>query len=317
MDQRTGVTMQKKILLPVADSIYSEQAIKYTTYVCSAMNDVTYTLFNVQPLIPEILIQEANAEPAGVAELSEFIRGHVEAARRTLDKHKELMIRLGVDEHSIKTVTRPRQVGVAKDILNHAERGGYDVIVLGRRSLTAAEEFFIGSIASKVIAHALEIPVWVVDGESTSMQMLLAVDGSENSLRVVDHVISLVGNHPEVKLTLFHVQPYLRHHYGIVLEREKPYLQELLQRGDKHSMEIFYKEAYGRLMNAGLQESQIQTKTNTSSFHISTAILDEARQGEYGTVVIGRRGTRKAFFLGGAPMRLVHKISNQALWVIP
>jgi hypothetical protein len=33
---------------------------------------------------------------------------------------------------------------------------------------------------------------------------------------------------------------------------------------------------------------------------VSTAIFDEARTGVYGTVVIGRPGERKAFFMGSA-----------------
>ena len=45
------------------------------------------------------------------------------------------------------------------------------------------------------------------------------------------------------------------------------------------------------------------------------AILDEARTGKYSTVVVGRRGERGAFFTGRIAMRLVQKVSDQALWV--
>lgn len=50
---------------------------------------------------------------------------------------------------------------------------------------------------------------------------------------------------------------------------------------------------------------------------VSTAIFDEVRTGVYGTVVIGRRGERKAFFMGSVAMRLVQKVSGQALWAVP
>ncbi|MCK4390422.1 MAG: universal stress protein [Desulfobacterales bacterium] len=309
--------MEKKILLPVADCMYSDQAVKYAARICFGAKDVNYTLFNVQPLIPEILIQEANTDARAKAEVNELVRSNREAAQRTVEKYQDLMLRQGISEDRINTVTEPRQLGMAKDILNLAERGRYDAILLGRRGLARTEQFFIGPTAAKVIEHALEIPVWVIDGESTSMKILLAVDGSDNSLRVVDYVVSMVGSASEIRLTLFHVVPYLRHYYGVAFEREKPHLQEYLERGDKHRMEKFYEEAHKRLNKAGLKEGQIEIKTNTRSYHISTAILDEAREGGYGTVVIGRRGTRKAFFIGGAPMRLVHKISNQALWVVP
>ena len=67
----------------------------------------------------------------------------------------------------------------------------------------------------------------------------------------------------------------------------------------------------------GLEESQIEVRTNKRAYHVSTAILDEARTGVYGTVVIGRRGERRAFFMGSVAMRLVQKIAGQALWVVP
>jgi nucleotide-binding universal stress UspA family protein len=160
------------------------------------------------------------------------------------------------------------------------------------------------------------MPVWVV-GETASMKIMVAVDGSESSLRVLDHVTHMIGANPDLKVTLFHVLPYLRHYYSVDFERENPRLQEISQQENMKRMEAFYKKAREKLKTAGIKESQIEIKTNTRSYDVSTAILDEARTGEYGTVVTGRRGEREAFFTGRIAMRLVQKVSNLALWVIP
>ena len=149
------------------------------------------------------------------------------------------------------------------------------------------------------------------------MKIMLAVDGSENSLRVVDHLIPIVGTNPDLKLVLFHVVPYLKHYYSVDFEREHPHLQEILHREDKRRMESFYENAYQRLKEAGLKKRQIEIKTSTRSYDISTAILGEAKSGGYGTLVVGRRGEREAFFTGRIAIRLVQKVSDQALWVIP
>ena len=62
---------------------------------------------------------------------------------------------------------------------------------------------------------------------------------------------------------------------------------------------------------------QIETKTDSQGYDISTSIIGEARTGRYGTVVVGRRGDREAFFTGRIALRLMQKITDQALWMVP
>lgn len=307
--------MGKKILIAVDNCVHSRHAVKYAARISSAANNIIYTLFNMLPLIPRIFMDMAETDPEVKADINQLVRKDTEAARCMVQELTDLLVREGVSENRIKTVTEPIELGLAKDILKLAEHGLYDAIVLARRGLTPSRDFFIGTTAAKVVEHALKIPVWVTDGEAMSMRTMLAVDGSENSFRAVDHVIHMVGANPELRLTLFHVLPYLRHYYSVDFERENLRLQEILQREDKRRMERFYEKAYDRFETAGLKKSQITIKTNTQSYDISTAILDEARTGQYGTVVIGRRGERDAFFTGRIAMRLVQKVSGQTLWV--
>lgn len=309
--------MGKKILLAVDDSVYSKEAVKYAARIASATENITYTLFNVKPLVSQILIEGAEADPEAKAQINTLVRRNTEAARRVVDNLKDLMVGEGIRENRIQSVTESTHLGVAKDILNRAEEGLYDAILMARRGLTPSRDFFIGTIAAKLMEHALKIPVWIVDGETISMKFLLAVDGSENSQRAVDYLIDMLGANPDLKLTLFHVLPHLSHYYSVDFERENPHLQEVLQHEDKRRMEGFYEKLYPRLETAGLRKSQIEIKSSIRSYDISTAILGEAKMGHYGTVVIGRRGEREAFFTGRIAMRLVQKVSNQALWVVP
>jgi len=309
--------MGKKILVAVGDCIYSKYAVKYAARISSAAKNVTYTLFNLQPLVPRIFSAAAEKHSEVKTEVDTLIRENAKAAKCVVDEFKDLMVREGISEKRVETVTEPVQLGVAKDILKWAEQGRYDAIVVARKGLTPSRDFFIGTTAAKVIEHALKIPVWVAAEEKISMKIMLAVDGSENSLRVVDHLIDMVEAHPDLRVTLFHVLPHLRYYYSLVFETENPHLQDILQREDKLRIEHFYEIAHERFKTAGLKKTQIKIKTSKQGFDISTSILGEARTGQYSTVVVGRRGEREAFFTGRIAMRLVQKVTDQALWVVP
>ncbi|UCG80131.1 MAG: universal stress protein [Desulfobacterales bacterium] len=309
--------MKKKLLIAVGDCIYSKQAVKYAARMTSGVKDVSYTLFNVQPLLPRIFRQAAETDPKVNAELHVLVEKNTEVGRCASRELKDIMVREGIPQNRVEVVSQPMQVGMAKDILNRAEQGSYYGIILARRALTPSRDFFIGTTAAKVVEHAIDIPVWVVDGKTISMRIMLAVDGSENSLRDIDHLINIIGANPDLKLTLFHVLPYLRHYYSVDFERENPRLQEVLEREGKRRMDDFYENAYQKLQAAGLTRDQIEMKARIGGYDISTCILEEARTGQYSTVVVGRRGERDAFFTGRIAMRLVQKVADQTLWVVP
>lgn len=309
--------MAKKILIAVDNCVDSVAAVKYSVRMTSATRGLSYTLFHVQPPVPPTFGEAAKTDPRVKAEVDALVEENTKATKCITRDLKEAMVREGVSEKRIEVVTEPMQLGMAKDILSRAEKGQYDAIVLARKALTPSRDFVIGTTAVKVLDYALKVPVWVTSGDAISMKIMIAVDGSDNSLRAVDHVIRLIEINPDLRVTLFHVLPYLRHYYSLDFERKNPHLQQVLQREDNQRMKAFYKEAYRRLEAAGLNKSQINVETNNHSFDICTAIFSEMRTGQYGTVVVGRRGERDAFFTGGIAMRSVQKVANQALWVVP
>ncbi len=309
--------MKQKVLVAVGDRVYSQHAVRYIAKLSVSATDLTYTLFNVQPGVPELLGEAAKSDLKAKAEISELVRANREAAGEIVQDFHEVMIQEGILESRIEAVSEPMQVGAAKDILNWAEKHGYDAIVIARREMTPSWDFSIGAVPAKVVDYGLEIPVWLVAGESTGTKIMLAVDGSDNSLRAVDHLIHMVGANTDIHITLFHVIPYLRHYYSVDVERSKGYLQLVMHREDKHRMEGFYEKANERFKNAGLKSSQLNTITCRRSSDISTAIYGEAKAGQYGTVIVGRRGERGAFFSGQIARRLVHTLEDEALCIVP
>ena len=306
--------MIKKILLAVDECAQSRQLIRYAAGICKTEN-VRFTLFHIEHFVPEIFALAAEENAAVRAEL-ESIKKEEETGEWNTRSLKKLLQEEGVSEDRIETVVQPIRQGIAKDILSYAEDGRFDAIAIARTGLTPRRDVFIGTVSEKIVEHALDIPVWIIDDESTSLDFLLPVDGSENSLRDVDHIIRMVGPNPEFKITLFHVIPRLRHYYTLEVEKRCPSLQDVLRDFDLKRMEAFYRDAYEQFGRAGIDSSRISKTTKSMSYDISTAILDEARR-EYGTIVIGRRGERNAFFTGRIALRMVQKLSGRNLWVVP
>ena len=315
-DEKGGPPVEKKILLAVDDSIHSRHAVQYTVRMSSVVKDVTWTLFHVQPTISQFLLDEAKTDLKARAELKKIIQKNAEKAQGILDKYKAQMVRTGIADKRINVATQPKVLGLVKDILDHAERGLYDAIVVGRRGLSRIQKAFMGSVTAKLVEHSRVIPVWVVDANVTSTTIMVAVDGSESSLRAADHLSFMVGENPRIKVTLFHVMPRLRDYCVIDFDDKDTGIDQVIAQSDKLYIDHFYAHARKKFREAGIQENQIEIKTTKCTVNVGKAIVDEARKGNYGTVVIGRRGASKAFFMGSVSRYVLDRTSNRALWLV-
>ncbi len=308
--------MVKKILLAVDDSIHSGHAVRYAVRMSSVVKNVTWTLFHVQPTISQFLLDEAKTDFKARAELQRVIRKNADHARSILKKYKARMLGMGIAEERIDAATQPKLIGLVKDILERGQKGLYDAIVVGRRGLSRVQKVFMGSVTAKLIEHSTVIPVWVVDGDVTSTRFIVAVDGSVSSLGAVDHLCFMVGENPKIKVTLFHVVPRLRDYCKIDFDEKKADIEQVIAQGDKRSIDHFYVHAQERFREAGIQEKQIDIKVTSRTVNVGKAIVDEAKKGNYGTVVIGRRGASKAFFMGSVSRYVIDRTRNRALWLV-
>ena len=93
-------------------------------------------------------------------------------------------------------------------------------------------------------------------------------------------------------------------------------IEKILIQGDKRCIDHFYALALQRFKEAGFQDSQIHLKMVECLYNIGSAIVEEARAGDYGTVVVGRRGGGNAFFMGSVSRSVLGKSANCALWVV-
>jgi nucleotide-binding universal stress UspA family protein len=309
--------MDKKILLAVDDSLQSKNAVKYAVAISSAVKDLHYVLFHVQPMISHYLIDEAQTSLQSRAELDKVNKKNDASARKILEQYQNNMVRMGIDGERTEIVTRPRTLGLAKDIIDFGHVGRYDAIVVGRRRMTRLQEVFMGSVSSNLLEHSQFIPVWLVDGEVAPDKIMVAVDGSESSLRAVDHISFMLMRNPNVAVTLLHVMSNAKEFYEESLDEEpSAELEDLVSSDDKKRIDQFYPLAVKKFKDVGLSENQIDIQTVEGRRRPGKVIIEIAEKGNFGTVVIGRRGINKAFFTGSVSHYVINKASACALWVV-
>jgi nucleotide-binding universal stress UspA family protein len=308
--------VEKKILLAVDDSVYSKYAIVYAAEMASITNQLHYTLFHVLPTVSQYLMDEAKTDFQAQIDLNKIMRKNQEKASQFLNNYKEQMVRMGIKEDRINIIAQPKMLGMARDILEHAQKGLYDAICIGRRGLTRLQATFSGSVTKKLLQHSQFIPVWVVGGEVESKKVMAAVDGSESSLRAVDHLCFMLMNNDKIHITIFHVAAKMGDYCEIDFNDTDSELEKLVVEGDKRCVQSFYTHALKKFKEAGINEDRILIKEVKPRMNVGKAIINELKKGKYGTVVIGRRGISRSFFMGKVSEYVIEKIENSALWLV-
>jgi len=310
--------MQKKVLLAVDNTRPSRRALDYVRQLSSAISDLHYVLFHIQPMISLFLQEEARKSSLARTQLDKVLKKNKEVAAKLLDDYRSGLEQHGIEPDRIECVTKTRNLGYAKDIIELAQKEQYDAVVVGRRGISGLQKMYSGSVTTDILEQSQVIPVWLVDGDVPSGEMLMAIDGSEASLRAVDHASFILSHRPDARLTLLHVSSNARNYCEIDLkEQPNPELEDIVARGDKACIDQFYPHAMKKFEDAGIPKEQIRVETIRGGRRIGKSIMEFAQKGNYSTVIVGRRGVNKSFFMGSASRYMINKISNGALWMVP
>jgi nucleotide-binding universal stress UspA family protein len=310
--------MNKKVLLAVDNTRPSRMAVRYAVQMSKSVSDLQFILLNVQPMVSQFLKDEAKTSAAARKQLEKVQNRNIQFSQRLLEDYRREMASQGIHPDQIETRTQPRNLGYAKDIIDMAQEKHYDAIVVGRRGLSGVAKLYAGSVTTDILEQSQVTPVWLVDGTAPAGDLLLAVDGSEASLRMIDHVSFMLSGATSASITMLHITNSVNNYCEIDLEESvKPELDKIVRRGDRACIDQFYPHAIQKFEQAGLDADRVHFETVEGGRRIGKSIIDFARDRHFQTLVVGRRGLAKSFFMGSVSRHLINNLSDGALWIVP
>ena len=165
-------------------------------------------------------------------------------------------------------------------------------------------------------------------GNNLISRILIAVDDSEHSARALRYVGTLLRDVRNVQITLFHVlKPMPRElleHGGSEDPAAEVRLAKALQQDQENWVRTESVMEYPILVQAlelfgrtGFPLDRVTLKFGHED-DIAHNILEEARNGGYGTIVVSRHGSNgmKRFFRAGITDQLLRDASGYTLWVV-
>lgn len=282
-------------------------------------------LFHVANGLPEELRELENCPDC--SGLLEEAKRRADASQReileTLDQAKRMLIAGGVPEQSIEIKVQRSKKGVAADIIEEA-RNGYAAVVMRRRGLGTLQNVVLGSVAFKLLQSLTFIPIILLGRAQNVKRMLLAVDASSNSVRAVDFVAETIAGHPDYEVCVYHAVVGLGAiSFDPVADAARP--PQPAEEQDADCLDA-YKRKVGqlvlsvrdRLVKRGVDPKLVRVSVTSGANSRAEAIVKQAEDGEYGTIVVGRRGLSRveAFFMGRVSHAVVHEGKQFSVWVV-
>ena len=147
----------KNILIAVDESENAKRAVLYVAHLLGGLAGFKVALLHVISEPEEDYFKTS-------AEKNRWFENYRQRIEQKLGEYRQLLIDAGFDE-SIITTHSPLLYcpSIAQCILSERDKAEYGTIVIGRQGVSRTEEFLFGSISNKIVHHAKNCTVWVVE----------------------------------------------------------------------------------------------------------------------------------------------------------
>jgi len=220
-------------------------------------------------------------------ELLGSIEQHAKAA---IDRARVLF-----SEEKVKVDTEMFSGDPADSILELSKKD-YDLIVMGARGENEKDAYALGSVTKKVMMHT-SCPTLIVKRVSPLSNLLVCIDGSENSIKALNYAVKLAEKMGS-KITLLNVEE-----------------RRLYDSSPKAAKDIGEKILSKALDVIGKKKIRVDKRLE---FGVpSDSIVEFAEKGNYDLIVLGSRGlgTVRRFLLGSVSDDVSHKAKCSVLIV--
>lgn len=305
----------KMIVVGVDGSENALKALDYLGLMYGAKPSLVIVLLHVLPTLPQILVADANRQTK--LRLLDVEKKSIQMGEEILKEAKGILLKKGFKKDHIIAVHRKKKIGVARDMCNLAAEKRADSVLISAKGRSRLEAFFSGEVANRMLEYCSVCPVWIVEGSVKSKRVLIAMDSSENALRAVDHAGFMLSG-TDCQVNLFHSKRHLRRFVPQEVIEAAPELEELWTNKAGEQIAPYMKKAKEMLIEAGIPEAQLKIEVVDGTRDAASDILREARSGDYGTIVLGRKGRSgvKEFFMGSTASKVLQNHTGKAVWIV-
>jgi nucleotide-binding universal stress UspA family protein len=309
--------MEKRLLVAVDGSTYSNNTIHYLGTLFAQQEEVLLHLLSIIPCGSLPSEKEWMDERELINSLPPEAQKRMRTMKTYIKTATDKLGRLGLAPERITTEIKLARRSVTDDIIAEARKGLFDSLVIGRRGITKLEELIIGSISESILHKCHDVPIWIIDGRVDSRKFLVPIDGSLSAMMAADHLAHILQGNSQCEITLFHSSAML----SSVSNAEpsdfyekwgREWCEEHMSRPDS----LFHAPKQ-LLIDSGIPEESIKWLHSSKGIETSRQIIRQALVDDFGTIVIGRRGedTKKGIFRGVSD-RVVLMADRVAIWII-
>ena len=167
----------------------SQKAFKTIQYICSFKPFLKkkLVLHNIITKVPECYY-DLKKDPFSykvTSRVKAWELGYKATIEKFMEKSKRMLIASGFKPEAISITIAERKKGIARDIMDEAQKG-YDALLIRRRG--GAQALFplvMGSVSTKLVEKAVCLPVMLAGVQKVNHSLCIAIDGSEGAKRWV------------------------------------------------------------------------------------------------------------------------------------
>ncbi len=163
-----GKPRLSKVLMCLDNSEGAMMALMHLADVLDTSRNCEITLFHAvrefhgfKKFVREVFSSEG--DKTAIENIERELAQASKILEPSFDKARAALISRGVDPARIHLKIVSDANNSAQAIIEEAEKGDYDTIVVGRRGLSKVEEFVMGRVSNRVIHMAKNRTVWVVN----------------------------------------------------------------------------------------------------------------------------------------------------------
>jgi nucleotide-binding universal stress UspA family protein len=303
----------------------SENALKAAAYLGDLYGDsldLEITILSIYPAVPP-LYREEGLNPAVRRQFTAWLKKREGDARRFTEEAARVLERGGLKRSQIRTKHAEQAVGVARDIVREMDAQKCEAGVIGKKGLGWFDEYFLGSITGKLLEISEDHPLWVVEGKGfAGRRVFIAMDEVAGSLNLVRYAGRMLRGIAGVEFLFYHFCcPFLE---ALAPEERKKMsgAEAEIANREKEEMLHCFDEAQNILLDLGFEKKSLRRSFDYDPAappqKVVQGVLKEFRAGNYGTLIVGRKGATRAreFRVGSVALRAVAEAENCAVWVV-